>query len=107
MYNKFGTMPNDVYDEVKAHFSSVKDVVVLSGSGAQGLKYGKKLFAMFTKGAILIRLPPIRVNEVIASGEGLPHDPGTGTPMKNMVLIPAKNKALWIQMCEEAKSHMA
>ncbi|MHA2407076.1 MAG: hypothetical protein ACXACA_01720 [Candidatus Ranarchaeia archaeon] len=99
-------MKEDIYQEVKSHFSSVKDVTILSGSGAQGLKYGKKLFAMFMKGNLLIRLPPNRVTEVIASGDGLPHDPGTGKPMKNMVLIPVSMKDLWIKYCEEAKTHM-
>jgi hypothetical protein len=99
-------MKEDIYKEVKAHFALDKDVVVLSGSGAQGIKYEKKLFAMFTKGDLLIRLPPNRVIEVIASGDGLPYDPGTGKPMKNMVLIPVSKKDLWIKFCEEAKSSM-
>jgi hypothetical protein len=99
-------MKDDVYQEVKTHFALDKDVEVLSGSGAQGIKYGKKLFAMFTKGDLLIRLPPDRVSEVVASGDGLPYDPGTGKPMKKMVLIPVSKKDLWIEYCEEAKSHM-
>ena len=92
---------------IRNDFASVEDVIVLSGSGAQGLKYGKKLFAMFSKGDLLIKLSQERVTEVIASGEGLPYDPGTGKPMKNMVLIPVSKKDLWIKYCEEAKSHMS
>jgi hypothetical protein len=100
-------MKEDVYQEVKTHFASVKDVIVLSGSGAQGLKYGKKLFAMFSKGDLLIKLSPERVTEVLASGDGLPYDPGTGKPMKNIVLIPVSKKDLWIKYCEEAHVYMA
>jgi hypothetical protein len=45
--------------------------------------------------------------EVIASGDGLPHDPGTGKPMKNRVLIPDTNQHLWIAYCEESRQHEA
>ena len=72
----------DPYAELRAHFSRVDGVEVTSGRGAQGIKLGGKMFAMFHKGQLLVKLDPRRVAEVIASGDGLPHDPGTGTPMK-------------------------
>lgn len=97
----------DVYDELRAHFSTVEEVVVTSRRGAQGIKYGGKMFAMFHKGQLLVKLPPARVAEVIASGDGLPHDPGTGRPMKNRVLIPDGHSDLWIALCEESWRHEA
>jgi hypothetical protein len=97
----------DPYAALRAHFSQVEGVVVNTGRGAQGIKFGGKMFAMFHKGQLLVKLPPKRVSEVIASGEGLPHDPGTGKPMKNRVLIPDTNQALWIAYCEESRQHEA
>jgi hypothetical protein len=96
---------SDVYDELKTHFSSKSDVTVLSGRGAQGIKRGGKLFVMFMKGDIMVKLPEKRVTEIISMGEGEPYDPGTGKPMKNWVLIPASRKDLWIKFSEEAKKH--
>ncbi len=98
---------DDPYAELREHFGDVDGVVVNSGRGAQGIKLGGKMFAMFHKGQLLVKLPPKRVQEVIASGDGLPHDPGTGKPMKNRVLIPDTHKHLWVQYCEESRQHEA
>ena len=100
-------MRKKVYDELKKHFAMVKDVTVLSGTGAQGIKFKGKMFAMFTKGHILVKLPPARVNELIATGEGLPYDVGTGKPMKNWVNISETRKESWVKYCEEAKDFLS
>ncbi|MBT4711112.1 MAG: hypothetical protein HOB82_06255 [Alphaproteobacteria bacterium] len=76
----------DPYAEVKAHFSDVEGVTVGAGTGAQGLKIGAKMFVMFHKGQLLVQFSPNRVTELIESGQGLAHDPGTGKPMKNRVI---------------------
>lgn len=93
---------SDPYASVKAHFEKVAGVTVNAGRGAQGLKVGKKMFAMFSKGDLLLKMPPERVEALIAAGRGLPYDPGTGNAMKNYVLIPAGKKRSWIKLCEEA-----
>ena len=94
---------SDVYTEVKAHFANDPDVEVLSGRGAQGIKLGGKLFVMFMKGDLLVKLPEHRVKEIIDIGDGMHYDPGTGKIMKNRVLIPASNKDTWIKYSMEAK----
>ena len=98
-------MATDPYAEVKAHFANVEGVVVNEGRGAQGMKVGGKMFAMFYKGELLLKFPPKRAAELIASGSALPHDPGTGKPMKDRVLIPASQKEHWITLCEESSRH--
>ncbi len=100
-------MSDNPYAELRAHFAQVEGVEVSAGRGAQGIKLGGKMFAMFHKGQLLVKLDPKRVQEVIASGDGLPHDPGTGKPMKNRVLIPDTKKDLWIQYCEESRQYEA
>ena len=92
----------DPYASVKAHFDKVAGITVNAGRGAQGMKVGQKMFAMFYKGDLLLTLPPDRVTELISAGRGLPYDPGTGKAMKNRVLIPASKKRSWIKLCEEA-----
>ena len=95
----------DIYEEIKDHFSSDRDVTVLRGRGAQGIKLGKKLIVMFMKGDLIVKLPEERVSEIIASGDGEPYDPGTGKPMKNWVLITETRRELWIKYSEEAKQY--
>ena len=46
----------DVYAELKTHFAGDKNVVVNAGKGAQGIKYNNKMFIMFSKGDLLIKL---------------------------------------------------
>lgn len=96
---------SDVYADVKAHFADDLEVKVLKGRGAQGIKLGGKLFVMFMKGNLIVKLPEHRVNEVIDTGDGEPFDPGTGKPMKNRVLIPARNSDMWIKYSIESKKH--
>ena len=97
---------SDVYDELKRHFSNIDDVTVNAGKGSQGIKLGKKMFAMFYKGQLLVQLTAERVTELITSGEGLSFDPGTGKPMKDRVLIPDSKKESWIDLCEESRRYV-
>lgn len=90
----------DIYDEVKDHFRNNPNVDIAEGKGAQGLKHNGKMFAMFYKGDLTVKLKPENVIKLIENGEGLPHDPGTGKPMKDRILVPASKKDKWIDMCE-------
>jgi hypothetical protein len=85
----------------------VDGVTVSAGRGAQGIRLGGKMFVMFHKGQLLVKLHPSRATGVIASGDGLPHAPGNGKPMKNRVLIPDTKAHLWIAYCEESRQHEA
>ena len=80
-------------------------MTVSSGRGGQELKARKKMFAMFYKGQLLLKVPPGRVNELIASGDAISYDPGTGKTMKDRVLIPDSKKAGWIDLCEESRRY--
>ena len=57
---------------------------------------------MFHKGQLLVKLSPVRVSELINTEQGLPHDPGTGKPMKDRVLIPDTKRETWIGLCKES-----
>lgn len=93
-------MGTDIYHELREHFRNNPNVVVAEGKGAQGLKLNGKMFVMFYKGDITIKLRPENVIKQIQTGVGLPHDPGTGKPMKDRILIPASKKDKWVEMCE-------
>ncbi len=98
-------MMSDIYGAVKEHFEVVADVTVNSGRSAQGMKLNGKMFAMFYKGDLLVKLPPKRVAVVIDADEGSPFDPGTGKFMADRVLIPASRQDLWVRFCEESASY--
>ncbi len=90
----------DMYDSLKDYFRNNPNVVIAEGKGAQGLKHKGKMFAMFYKGDLTVKLKPENVKKLIEDGDGLPHDPGTGKPMKDRLLVPASNKDKWIEICE-------
>lgn len=96
---------SDVYKELRTHFREVPGVAVAEGRGAQGLKLGKKMFAMFYKGELLLKLPPERVEALISSGRAKPHDPGTGTVMRDRALVPESEREQWFELCQEALRH--
>lgn len=94
----------DNYAEVRMHFSRDKDVVVNSGRGAQGIKkYNDKMFIMFYKGDLVVKLASDRVKELINQNIGEPFDPGTGKPMKDRLLLRVSKKDHWIKISEESK----
>ena len=63
------------------------------------------MFAMFSKGDLLLSLSPDRVQELIDEGTGLPYDPGTGKVMAGRVLVPVAQKERWPELCEESLSY--
>ena len=97
----------DVYAELKQYFSQVDNVVVNAGKGAQGIKYAGKMFAMFYKGDLTLKFSPAQVTELIEKGRGLPHDPGTGKPMKDRILIPADRRDTWIELTRESLAYVS
>jgi hypothetical protein len=98
---------DDPYAEVKAHFADVGDVEVNAGRGAQGIKRGGKMFVMFYKGDLLVQLAPERVTELVAAGEGVAFDPGTGKATPDRVLIPSARRDAWVALCEESRLYVA
>jgi TfoX/Sxy family transcriptional regulator of competence genes len=69
--------------------------------GSNGLKVGGKLFALFTQGTLVVKLPRDRVVGLVASGVGLPFDPGHGRLMKEWLTVTGA-KASWIDLAKEA-----
>ncbi len=89
----------ELWEKLKAHFLKM-DGVQKQG---EALKIRKKMFAMLSKGYFVVKLPKNRVEELLNSKEGLPYDPGTGTFMKEWVIIPAEYSDRWIDYASEAK----
>ncbi len=98
---------NDIYATLKQFFSQIDNVVVNDGKGAQGIKYAGKMFAMFYKGDLTLKFSPERVVELMESGQGIPHDPGTGKPMKDRILIPASQRETWIELTKESLGYVS
>ena len=86
---------------MKEHFLQ-QDEVRKQG---ESLKIKKKMFVMFNKGRFIVKLPKDRVAALLDSQEGQPYDPGTGTIMKEWVIIPEQHSDKWIDYTTEAKQY--
>ena len=89
----------EFWSEVKEHFLKSSDVQ----KQGEALKTKKKMFAMFSKGNYVVKLPKERVEELINSEDGLPYDPGNGRIMKEWVIIPEEHSVRWVELASEAK----
>jgi hypothetical protein len=69
--------------------------------GSNGLKVNGKLFALFTQGTIVVKLPKERVVALVAARIGAHFDPGHGRLMKEWLTITSA-KASWFDLAKEA-----
>jgi hypothetical protein len=69
--------------------------------GSNGLKVKSKLFALFTQGTLVVKLPKSRVAELAAAKQGEPFDPGHGRLMKEWLTVTGA-KTPWLDLAREA-----
>jgi len=69
--------------------------------GSNGLKVNGKLFALFTQGTLVVKLPKDRVAALVAAKVGKPFDPGHGRLMKEWLTV-TEASAPWIVLVREA-----
>jgi len=77
------------------------------GFGSSALKAGGAIFAMLTRGRLVVKLPRARVADLIASGAGEPFDAGKGKPMKEWLVVGAADDDVWQHLAEEALAFVA
>ena len=78
------------------------------GMGKGSLFVGRKMFAVLDdSGAVVLKLPPARVAELIAEGVGRPWHPGSGAPLKEYVAIGLDQRARWLPLARESRSYMS
>ncbi|MEM1175920.1 MAG: hypothetical protein AAGI27_14005 [Pseudomonadota bacterium] len=96
----------DVYKPLKEHFASDARVTVNEGKGAQGIKVRvknkDKMVIMFSKGDLLLQMPPPTIDELLGQGKGVPYEVSPGRVMKDRIVIPVAKKRSWKALCERA-----
>jgi hypothetical protein len=73
-----------------------------SGFGRSGLRYERKIFAMFVRGRLVLKLPARRVDTLVEAGEGVRFDANKGTPMKEWFSLDPESKQDWSALAREA-----
>lgn len=93
------------FKDVVAHFSGRPGVAPPTGGRAFGdaaLKVDDKIFAMLTRGQLVVKLPKARVAELVAAGEGDYFTAGKGRPMKEWFTLASQSTMPWNALAEEA-----
>ncbi len=75
------------YEPVVQTFIRKADVTGGVMMASYGLKVNGKIFVMFPRGTFVAKLPKARVDALVASGDGVPFDPGHGRLMKEWIVV--------------------
>ena len=84
-------------------FANHRDVTYGKLMSSCGLKVKGKIFAMFGRGQFVVKLPKLRVDELVSSRSGKRFDPGHGRLMKEWIVV-RPGKTDWIALADEAYS---
>lgn len=88
-----------------------KDGVTLGsgkrGFGSDALQADGRIFAMMTRGRIVLKLPRERVSSLIAAGVGSPFDAGKGRPMKEWIVLEDSAYESVLPLAQEARAFVS
>src|SRR5580704_18723196 len=93
------------YEQLVDEFAGVDGVTPPeggSGFGRSALRYRRKIFAMFVRGRLVVKLPRPRVDELVAGGHGERFDANKGTPMKEWFSLDPGSDLTWPPLAREA-----
>jgi hypothetical protein len=73
-----------------------------SGFGRGAVRFQNKIFVMFVRGRLVLKLPAGRVDELVASGDGVRFDANKGTPMREWFSLSPESALPWLPLAREA-----
>ncbi len=78
------------------------------GFGSSELKVHGKIFAMLSRGKLVVKLPKLRVDALVAAGAGERFDPRRdGRLMKEWIIIASMSTEEWLALTREAMAFVA
>ncbi len=72
------------------------------GFGRSALRWEGKIFAMFVRGQLVLKLPAQRVDDLIEQGDGGRFDANKGTPMREWLALDPGSEQPWLPLAHEA-----
>ncbi len=79
------------------------EVTLGTGFGSNpGLRVGGKIFAMETRGDLVVKLPEARVDALVEQGTATRFEPGTGRVMREWAAVPPVHAGEWDGLADEA-----
>ncbi|MDQ2754243.1 MAG: TfoX/Sxy family protein [Actinomycetota bacterium] len=104
---KVEPLPEELWDRLVEQYGDQAGVsrpgeVGRRGFGSSALKINGSIFAMLTRGQLVVKLERHRVAALIEEGVGLPFDANKGTPMKEWLTVAACDEPCWQALTAEA-----
>jgi MFS family permease len=73
-----------------------------AGFGRGAVRFEKKIFVMFVRGRLVLKLPEARVDELVAAREGVRFDANKGTPMREWFSLDEESPLPWLPLARQA-----
>ena len=97
----------DPFQTVHAALRRDSRVSEMEMFGARGFRVRGKVFAIFWKGDLVLKLPQERVEALVASKVAKYWDPGHGRKMREWVAFAPATSGRWLTLVEEAREFVA
>lgn len=97
--------PQDRYADLVEEMTALDGVDPPSGGrgfGRTALRFHGKIFAMFVRGHLVLKLPADRVEELVSADEGVRFDANKGTPMREWLRLDPDSDRDWPDLAHEA-----
>jgi hypothetical protein len=97
--------PQERYEDLVGEFDGVDGCTPPPGGrgfGRGALRYRRKIFAMFVRGQLVVKLPGPRVDELVSAGHGVRFDANKGTPMREWFSLDPESALEWSALAREA-----
>lgn len=93
------------FEDLVDQFASMPEVTppgATQGFGRSALRVQGRIFAVFVRGELVLKLPKSRVDELVEAGEGRRFDANKGTPMKEWLALAPGSTMAWLPLAQEA-----
>jgi hypothetical protein len=78
-----------------------------SGFGRGAVRFQNKIFVMFVRGRLVLKLPAARIDALVADGDGVRFDANKGTPMREWFSLDPESGLPWLPLAREALAFAA
>jgi hypothetical protein len=100
-----GEQAEERYEDLVGELLGIPDVTPPRGGagfGRSALRFRNKIFAMFVRGRLVLKLSAGRVDALVASGDGIRFDANKGTPMQEWLSLDPESGLPWLPLAREA-----
>ena len=97
--------PEEKFEALVDEFTGLPGITppgATGGFGRTALRVNGRIFCMFVRGQLVLKLPRARVDELVEGGNGVRFDANKGTPMKEWLALDVGSAQPWAPLAEEA-----